>query len=163
MDPKLLVMSLVAIPLTLLISLTVVDNMARNSLTAFEGTAANQTLTPAAVIGTGATYIFPIVCKEGSITWVGNTTMQCVITGCYNHTYSGFNKNTEIVDTYNKTMRGTLYGTCTPYSNSGFSSYQSIYDQTIAGNKIGSMVPYVMITLAIITTIMGAFAVSKLI
>jgi hypothetical protein len=163
MDPKLLVMSLVAIPLTLLISLTIVDNMARNSLTAFEGTAVNQTLDPAAVIGTPATYTSPQVCKEGSITFVGNTSHKCHPNICYNQTYAGFNEPFTIVDTNNATMKGTLYLTCTPYSSSGFSSYQSVYDQTIAGNKIGSMVPYIMIALAIITVLMTAFTVSKLV
>jgi len=160
MDPKYLITALLVIPMVIVLTMVVFQNMAINNLTLFEGTAANDTM-GSATIGSAFDLTGTYSCKSGSITFVGNTTHICHPNICYNVTYN-FNEPCEIIDTNNKTMKGTIIATYTPYSSSGFESYKAVYNQQNSSMQLGALVPYILIALAIITVILTAFGIATL-
>lgn len=167
MDAKYLVTSLIAIPIILLVALTVFHGLSLYGIpSGMESTATNET------IGTDAgTHYTTYDAKQDSVTWVHNTTdslcgsisgTDADKTNCGTVvTYRNFDTAKIVVPGSN--ISGSIKASYTKYSGDSWTSYSKVYDQTMSGHKLGSQVPYILIAMTIVTVIVGAFGVSKLI
>lgn len=152
-DTKLLVSALVFIPLLLLISTAVFQDFAFNSRDSFEGSEiVNESI---GVTGAGTGYTdYPAKVDTATIY---NGTSACG-SACTIDYYTGLQK-AKIVST---ATGGAIKVTYTPYSATGYTSWTSIFTQTFAGLKLGGMMPFVLIAVAVLLAIFGTFGISKL-
>jgi len=159
MDSKYLVSVLVVTPLVLVIALTVFHEMALTSRTPFEGFVYNETVKDAGPAGQW--YVLQYAMRD-------NTTASelKVYNGTQPYTNYTLDKAYEL--DHSRIYIGTdgtgqINITYPAYTGSGYTSYVKVHDLTLSGQKLGSLVPYILISLAVVTIIVGAFGVSKLV
>jgi len=139
-----LVTAIVFIPIMLLVFTSIFQNFSFNSRSSFEKTVTNETL------GTGSdTYTTDYPVKE--------------ITAVYNDTKAYTNYTADLKSglepaeiTIGADGTGAIKITYVAYdTDNGYDSWVRVYNQTFAGYKLGSMLPFILIALVVITLIAG--------
>ena len=159
-DPKYLVTAIVVIPLFLLLGTTVFHNMAVNSRTPFETSVANESLGNCTTTKT----VYPAYAVKND-----NDTLEI-----WNGTGSTWQRFSNFTISYEYEIDRSqivLGGNCiqnanisyTAYSGDGYESFAEVYDQTLEGQQLGAIFPYIIIAMAIIGAIIGAFGLTKII
>jgi len=168
-DEKYLITALIAVPMLILLAITVTNGLVNGNRVTFENTV-NQTnsssyngTTNCQVTGCqvmNSTYD----CKLDSVSKVSNGTGEGTLGIQYNVTYDTWGK-CHVTSKWAGSP-AEVYYIYTAYKDtadlSQYTSYKNIITQTNAGQKLSAMVPYVLIAIAIITIILGAFGISKL-
>lgn len=155
MDAKYLVMALLGVPFILLISVSVFSGLALYSIPSdMETDVTNETFS-----ATGESSLYD--CKEGTLEncWTAGGLDEDCSTNC-----------TVAYDNFNKCVLTIASGTPTPvncsytsYQGDSWDSYSKVYTQTISGQKLGSTIPYILIAISVITVLIGAFGLSRII
>lgn len=162
MDIKYLVTSLIAIPLILILAITVFHGLAVNSRSAYESTVTNESIKTGVANDTWFDLDYAgkkNTTADGIKVWNGTATAQ---TRYYNFSMDWANQIDLSRIHIGTDGHGMVNVTYTAYSGSGYESFTKVYDQTLTGQKLGSLFPYILIALAVVTVIIGAFGVTKL-
>lgn len=161
-DIKYLVTALLAIPMILLLSLSVFQGMARNSRVNFEATVTNETIKSAGS-ASDAWFTTTYAMKPNGTVALANST------GVGWEAYTNYTVDPDYAIDQSRVHLGSdlnatnvVVMNYTGYTGTGYESYAKVYDQTISGYNLGSLTPYIIIALAIVTTIIGVFGVTKL-
>jgi len=161
MDPKQLVYVLVIIPLILILAVTIFHGFAINARSPYESTVVNETVK--GIADGGAWYTLDYSAKKNTtpsdLRVVDYTNNSYIGNFSINYGYAIDHSRIWIGDNED----GALNITYVAYKGSGYESFVKVYQQTTSGQKLGSMVPYVLIALTIVTVIIGAFGISKLV
>lgn len=154
--------ALLAVPFILLISVVVLQNFTASTQPNFENSLseAQVNLTGACIPACTATYttLYPV--KDGTLTITaknisGNT--QPAYFANNSVTYDGGLKPLDFTVTakYNGTVRANYTG----YSAGGYNSFLKTQAGTWNGFNLASMLPFIIIALAIVGVILGAFVI----
>ena len=141
-DEKYLITALVAVPLMILLAITVTNGLFNNNRVTFEN-AVNETNSTS--IGLFSVLNSTYDCKLDSVTSVSNITNTAtlgasVFNGSYNVTYITWGKCN-----IQSGLGGTNYIVYTAYKDTNdltqYTAYKNIVTQTTAGQKLSAMVP----------------------
>lgn len=138
------------VPLLLVIMVSVYMQTSDSTANVFEVAIVNESL------GTGETtsYYTDEHCKDAGITAVHNGSDTCAAATCYNVTY-------QPLGTANVTngpgVSGAMLVSYTSYSGEGYNAFDKIGDQTYSGFELASILPYVIIAMALLGLLIAAF------
>src|SRR4030043_1657153 len=145
-DIEKVVIPALLIPLLLIISVAVYVSTTDSTSFAFEtAKTLEDTGEDAAGESTEATTLY--ACKKDSVTAVTNTTNALTVSTGYNVTYTPFDVCTITVSA--NVPSGSILATYTAYDGEGYTAFDKLNDNTYTGFQLASLVPYVIIAMAI--------------
>jgi len=156
-----LIAAVLIIPMILLISVTAFQMFAFQSRTTFEETVTNELL--GVMDSSPKVFQTDYPAKEGSLTvTVKNVTSGSTISGT--SATVDYHSGLQVADV--NVSSGTTgsdikaYADYTAYSGEGYSEWTRTYTGTFSGMKLGSLLPFIYIAIAVIGVILGAFGVT---
>jgi hypothetical protein len=164
MDMEMLVTALLAIPFILIIAGTVFQTFSFQSRVTFEETVTGEELGVVDVSPKTFTTDYPV--KKGSeVLTVKNVTSGEVISSSISSIdyKSGLDPADVTVESLVTGADIKAYLDYTAYKAEGYDDWKKTYYGTFSGMKLGSILPYIYIAIAIVTIIIGAFGVSRFI
>lgn len=143
------------IPLLLIISISVYVKTTDSTGFAFEVAKTDEdTGEDAAGEEVEATPLYD--CKYGSVTAVTNSTDTLTVSTDYNVTYNPFGECTITVGA--GVPSGSILATYTAYTGDGYTAFEKMNTQTFTGFKLGSLLPFVVISMVVLALVITGVA-----
>ena len=153
MDISKSVIPALIIPILLIVATSVYMSTTDSTSFVFEeAVSAEDTGTDAAAEEVTAYTVYP--CKKDSITAVTNGTTAMTAVTDYNVTYTPLDVATIVVGAH--IDAGDIKATYTAYKGSGYDAFDKMNDQSYAGFKLASLLPFVVIAMVTIVLVIGA-------
>ena len=161
-DVNPIIVAVIAIPLAILIAVSVFGSMAINSRSSFEGAVINESLKDNNTAGSGTYRTADAIVPETETVFCGITQL----TRNTNYTidyYYAIDSSEIVLDSNCGTDQDISYANVsyTGYTGTGYDTYSAMYSQTTQATQLGSLMPFVLIALALVSAIVGVFGISK--
>jgi hypothetical protein len=144
------VLPALVIPLLLIVMVSVYMQSTDSTSFVWENTVTNES---AGTADGDETVTSANHCKPASVTAVYNGTDACALATCYTVTYTPLGT----CDVWTNATAGSILISYTGYTGDGYSAFDKMNDSAYSGFKLGSVLPYVIIAMAVLGIIVMAF------